>query len=44
MNEIEPQARFADGINELVGWLGSQRAEDRAAEAVERLTQYGLAA
>jgi dTDP-L-rhamnose 4-epimerase len=40
----EPQVRFADGIQELVRWLGSQTAKDRAAEAVEQLAQYGLAA
>src|SRR5437868_10137651 len=40
----EPQVRFAEGIQELVRWLGSQTAKDRAAEAVEQLAQYGLAA
>jgi dTDP-L-rhamnose 4-epimerase len=40
----EPKYRFADGIGELVDWLRSQTAEDRAAEAVQHLTAYGLTA
>jgi dTDP-L-rhamnose 4-epimerase len=39
-----PRVRFGEGIRELVQWLGSQKAVDRSAEAVERLTLYGLAA
>ena len=39
-----PRVRFGEGIQELVQWLGSQKAVDRSAEAVERLTLYGLAA
>jgi dTDP-L-rhamnose 4-epimerase len=40
----EPKVRFADGILELVRWLREQRAEDRAAEAVNKLMLYGLTA
>jgi dTDP-L-rhamnose 4-epimerase len=40
----EPRVKFADGVRELVGWLREQRAEDRAAEAVQKLTVYGLTA
>jgi dTDP-L-rhamnose 4-epimerase len=40
----KPRYRFADGIRELVDWLRSQTAEDRAAEAVQHLTAYGLTA
>ena len=40
----EPQVKFAEGVRELVGWLREQRAEDRAAEAVRKLTVYGLTA
>ena len=40
----QPQVKFADGIRELVGWLKEQRAEDRASEAVQKLTVYGLTA
>lgn len=39
-----PKYRFADGIRELVDWLRSQTAEDRAAEAVQHLNAYGLTA
>ena len=39
-----PRVRFGEGIQELVQWLGSQKAVDRSAEAVERLALYGLAA
>jgi dTDP-L-rhamnose 4-epimerase len=39
-----PRVKFGEGIQELVQWLGSQKAVDRSAEAVERLTTYGLAA
>ena len=37
-----PRVRFTGGIAELVEWLRSQQAEDRAAQAVEELTAYGL--
>ena len=40
----QPQFHFGDGIQELVEWLGSQRAEDRANEAVAQLHLYGLTA
>jgi len=39
-----PRYRFREGVKELVEWLGSQTAKDRAAEATERLTVYGLTA
>jgi dTDP-L-rhamnose 4-epimerase len=41
---FEPEMRFEEGIGELVEWLRDQSAEDRAAEAVERLHLYGLTA
>ncbi len=40
----EPKLSFAEGMRELVAWLREQRAEDRAAEAVQKLTVYGLTA
>jgi dTDP-L-rhamnose 4-epimerase len=40
----EPKVKFSDGIRELVNWLRQQRAEDRAAEAVQKPTVYGLTA
>ena len=40
----EPKVKFADGIRELVSWVREQRAEDHAAEAVQKLTVYGLTA
>lgn len=40
----EPGVKFADGVKELVAWLGSQQADDRAAEAVAQLKTYGLSA
>lgn len=39
-----PKVEFSDGIRELVGWLRSQTAQDRAAEAVQELNVYGLTA
>ena len=39
-----PRHRFADGIGELVEWLRSQTAEDKAAQMVHELTAYGLTA
>lgn len=40
----EPKVMFRDGVRELVEWLKEQPAEDRAAEAVQKLTVYGLTA
>ncbi len=39
-----PRNRFADGVVELVDWLRSQTAVDRAAQMVHELTTYGLTA
>ena len=39
-----PRYRFADGIEELVEWLRSQTAVDRAQQMVHELTAYGLTA
>ncbi len=39
-----PKIDFRDGIVELVAWLRSQTARDRAAQAVEELTVFGLTA
>jgi dTDP-L-rhamnose 4-epimerase len=40
----QPQVKFVDGLGELVGWLGSQSAEDRVADAIETLQVRGLVA
>jgi dTDP-L-rhamnose 4-epimerase len=40
----EPRVRFSEGVKELVGWLRSQQPEDRAAEAVAQLSNFGLTA
>ncbi len=40
----KPRYRFADGIAELVEWLRSQTAVDKAATMVRELTAYGLTA
>ena len=40
----EPQVRFADGLKDLVEWLCSQQSQDRAAEAVAQLSEFGLTA
>ncbi|HUN87534.1 MAG TPA: NAD-dependent epimerase/dehydratase family protein [Terriglobales bacterium] len=40
----EPKVKFQDGVRELVEWLKEQPAEDRAAEAVQKLTVFGLTA
>jgi dTDP-L-rhamnose 4-epimerase len=40
----EPRYRFADGVVELVEWLRSQTAVDKAAEMVRELSTYGLTA
>jgi dTDP-L-rhamnose 4-epimerase len=39
-----PRVRFADGLNDLVQWLCSQQPQDRAAEAVAQLSEFGLTA
>ncbi len=39
-----PGISFRQGMQELVGWLTSQRAEDRIDEAMEHLTTRGLVA
>ncbi|HXA85251.1 MAG TPA: SDR family NAD(P)-dependent oxidoreductase [Candidatus Dormibacteraeota bacterium] len=39
-----PQVRFADGLKDLVQWLCSQQPQDRAAEAVAQLSEFGLTA
>ena len=40
----EPRVSFSAGMAELAGWLASQHADDRAAEAVRRLKSFGLTA
>jgi dTDP-L-rhamnose 4-epimerase len=40
----QPQVKFADGLKELVAWLGSQSAEDRVADAMQTLEVRGLVA
>jgi dTDP-L-rhamnose 4-epimerase len=40
----EPRYRFADGMVELVGWLRSQTAVDKADDMVRELSTYGLTA
>ena len=40
----KPRYRFADGISDLVEWLRSQTAVDRAAQMVHELNAYGLTA
>lgn len=39
-----PRYKFSDGISELVTWLRSQAAVDKAADMVRELTAYGLTA
>ncbi len=39
-----PQVRFAHGLTELAQWLCSQQPQDRAAEAVAQLSEFGLTA
>lgn len=39
-----PKLKFADGLEELVAWLGSQNAEDRVADAMQTLQVRGLVA
>ncbi len=40
----QPRYRFSDGISELVAWLRSQTAVDKAADMVRELSAYGLTA
>jgi dTDP-L-rhamnose 4-epimerase len=40
----KPKVRFADGLKELVQWLGTQEAEDRVDDAFQRLQTHGLVA
>jgi dTDP-L-rhamnose 4-epimerase len=40
----EPRTSFAQGVGELVEWVKSQQAEDRAEAAVAQLVQFGLTA
>jgi dTDP-L-rhamnose 4-epimerase len=40
----EPKVRFTEGITDLVTWLRSQQPQDRAAEAVAQLSNFGLTA
>jgi dTDP-L-rhamnose 4-epimerase len=40
----EPTVNFQDGISELVEWLGSQSAEDKAENMVAELQTFGLTA
>jgi dTDP-L-rhamnose 4-epimerase len=42
--EYEPKYRFVDGVVELVEWLRSQTAVDKAAVMVRELSAYGLTA
>jgi dTDP-L-rhamnose 4-epimerase len=39
-----PQVPFAHGLKDLVQWLCSQQPQDRAAEAVAQLSEFGLTA
>ncbi|HEY2915538.1 MAG TPA: NAD-dependent epimerase/dehydratase family protein [Candidatus Angelobacter sp.] len=39
-----PEVRFTDGLKDLVEWLCSQQPQDRAAEAVAQLSEFGLTA
>jgi dTDP-L-rhamnose 4-epimerase len=40
----KPTVTFAQGVRELVEWVKSQEAEDRAEAAVAQLAQFGLTA
>ena len=40
----QPRQRFAEGISELVAWLRSQTAVDKAADMVRELSAFGLTA
>ena len=39
-----PKVKFADGLQQLVRWLGTQEAEDRVDDAWQRLQTHGLVA
>lgn len=39
-----PRTKFRDGLQELLGWLGSQTASDRVEDAMQQLTSMGLVA
>jgi dTDP-L-rhamnose 4-epimerase len=39
-----PKVRFANGLKDLVQWLCLQQPQDRAAEAVAQLSEFGLTA
>ncbi len=39
-----PRVSFSEGMASLAGWLGSQSAVDRVAQAAQELTTYGLTA
>jgi dTDP-L-rhamnose 4-epimerase len=40
----QPRCRFTEGISELVAWLRSQTAVDKAADMVRELSAFGLTA
>lgn len=40
----QPKVKFANGLKELVTWLGSQNAQDRVADAMQTLQVRGLVA
>ena len=40
----KPSVRFSEGLKDLVQWLGSQEAEDRVEDALQRLKTHGLVA
>ena len=42
--DYTPRVRFADGLKELVDWLGSQTAVDHVSDAMQRLQMRGLVA
>jgi len=42
--KYKPAVRFSDGLKDLVQWLGSQEAEDRVDDALQRLKTHGLVA
>ena len=39
---FKPSVDFSDGIDDLIGWVSEQIAEDRSAEALKELRQKGL--
>jgi dTDP-L-rhamnose 4-epimerase len=40
----KPRVKLADGMRELVEWLGNQEADDHVDEAMQRLSVHGLVA